>query len=78
MGSLAQLLQHGQSCWMDDLTRHMIESGSLSRRVAEEGLRGITSNPSIFAKAIEQGNGYAHDIVDAAARHERRNRCMRT
>ncbi|MGH2874181.1 MAG: transaldolase family protein [Solirubrobacteraceae bacterium] len=55
---------------MDDLTRRMIESGSLSRRVAEEGLRGITCNPSIFAKAIEEGDGYAHDIVDAATRHE--------
>src|SRR5579883_2193034 len=70
MSSLAQLLQHGQSCWMDDLTRHMIESGSLARRVGEEGLRGITSNPTIFAEAIERGDGYARDIADAAARRE--------
>ncbi|HEV7135377.1 MAG TPA: transaldolase, partial [Steroidobacteraceae bacterium] len=70
MSSLAQLLQHGQSCWMDDLTRRMIESGSLARRVGEEGLRGITSNPSIFAEAIERGDDYARDIADAAVRHE--------
>jgi transaldolase len=70
MSSLAQLLQHGQSCWMDDLTRHMIESGSLARRVGEEGLRGITSNPTIFAEAIERGDGYAREIADAAARRE--------
>ena len=47
MNPLKKLLAYGQSCWMDDLTRHMITSGELARRVADEDLRGITSNPAI-------------------------------
>ena len=70
MSSLVQLLEHGQSCWMDDLTRRMLESGDLARRASEEGLRGITSNPSIFAKALEKGDGYLRDIEVAATRGE--------
>lgn len=66
MDRIAELMAHGQSCWMDDLTRHMITSGGLARRVAEEGLRGITSNPSIFEKAIRQGADYDADIARAA------------
>ena len=48
MNRMAELINHGQSCWMDDLSRRMIASGDLARRVADEGLRGITSNPTIF------------------------------
>jgi transketolase len=62
-----ELLAHGQSCWMDDLTRGMIRSGDLARRVAEEGLRGITSNPSIFEKAIAEGAEYDEEIARGAA-----------
>src|SRR5919198_1947922 len=67
MDRMVDLLAHGQSCWMDDLTRHMITSGGLARRVTEEGLRGITSNPSIFEKAARQGADYDADIARAAA-----------
>lgn len=62
-----ELLAHGQSCWLDDLTRRMIESGELARRVADGELLGITSNPSTFAKSVKQGNGYDRDIAAAAA-----------
>jgi transaldolase len=62
-----ELLAHGQSCWMDDVTRRMIRSGDLARRVSEEGLRGITSNPSIFEKAITEGAEYDEEIAQAAA-----------
>nr|WP_283827014.1 transaldolase [Bradyrhizobium diazoefficiens] len=51
---------------MDDLTRRMIDSGDLARRVGEEGLRGITSNPAIFEKAVAEGADYDQDIARAA------------
>jgi transaldolase len=49
--------EHGQSPWLDNLKRGYITSGDLKRKVAE-GIRGITSNPTIFAKAIEAGSDY--------------------
>lgn len=70
MSSLAELREHGQSCWMDDLTREMIANGGLTRRVVEEGVSGVTSNPSIFAKAMELGDGYDGDIALAATHGE--------
>jgi len=51
---------------MDDLTRQMITSGELSQRVAEQGLRGITSNPSIFEKSLRRGADYDADIARGA------------
>src|SRR5262249_61971092 len=45
------LMAHGQSCWMDDLTRQMLTGGELRQHIAEHRLRGITANPSIFEKA---------------------------
>ncbi|WP_407148938.1 transaldolase [Bradyrhizobium sp. ORS 86] len=67
MNRTVELLAQGQSCWMDDLTRQMIRSGDLARRVGEEGLRGITSNPAIFEKAVAEGADYADDIARATA-----------
>ena len=71
MSSLARLLEHGQSCWMDDLTREMIAKGGLTRRVVDEGVSGVTSNPSIFAKAMQLGDGYEGDIALAAIHGEK-------
>ncbi|MEL6496340.1 MAG: transaldolase [Cyanobacteria bacterium J06623_7] len=53
--------QYGQSIWMDNLSRDLIESGELKQSIAAKGIRGITSNPAIFEKAIA-GN----KIYDAA------------
>lgn len=58
MNPLYQLLACGQSFWMDDLTRGMIKSGELKMRVAEQGLRGVTTNPSIFNKAVRDSSDY--------------------
>jgi transaldolase len=55
MNTLLQLITYGQSYWLDNLTRRKIRSGELQRRVTEQGLRGITSNPAIFDKAISSG-----------------------
>jgi len=49
---LLTLSELGQSIWIDDLDRGRITSGELRRRIVEDGLRGVTSNPTIFDKAI--------------------------
>lgn len=67
MNPLLRLHEHGQSFWLDNLTREMIQNGALERRIAEEGLRGITSNPAIFNDAISGGEEYDEDIGQYAA-----------
>ncbi|OIP28720.1 MAG: transaldolase [Deltaproteobacteria bacterium CG2_30_43_15] len=62
MNPLLQLIEYGQSCWLDNLTRRMIRSGELKRRVDEQGLRGVTSNPAIFNNAISGSNDYDDQI----------------
>jgi transaldolase/glucose-6-phosphate isomerase len=62
MSTLTELLNYGQSYWLDNLTREMIKNGKLKNRVAKQGLRGITSNPSIFNKAITSGKDYDAQI----------------
>jgi transaldolase/glucose-6-phosphate isomerase len=61
-----QLLQdHGQSVWLDYLRRSLITSGELKRLIEEDGVRGLTSNPSIFEKAIAGSSDY-RDLLEAA------------
>jgi len=55
---LPDLLKYGQSVWLDYIRRNLITSGELKRLIEEDGLRGITSNPSIFEKAITGSNDY--------------------
>ena len=62
MNNLIKLLELGQSYWLDNLTRGKIKGGELKKRVAQQGLRGITSNPSIFNKAITGGSDYDTQI----------------
>ena len=63
MSALLQLQEHGQSYWLDNLTRGMLVDGELARRVETEGLRGVTSNPAIFHDAITGGAQYDDDIA---------------
>ncbi|HKJ43683.1 MAG TPA: transaldolase [Sunxiuqinia sp.] len=62
MEKFNKLLEYGQSYWLDNLSREMISNGELKRRIEKEGLRGITSNPSIFQKALAHGNLYDEQI----------------
>ncbi|MEP7072689.1 MAG: transaldolase [Nitrosospira sp.] len=58
MNPLEQILQCGQSVWLDSISRDLINSGELQRLVSEDKLRGVTSNPTIFEQAIAHGNSY--------------------
>ena len=49
---LARLQERGQCYWLDSLSRRMLDDGSLARRIREQGLTGVTSNPAIFSKAM--------------------------
>lgn len=66
MNNLIDLLEYGQSYWLDNLTREKINNGEIKKRVTEQGLRGITSNPSIFNKAFTSGNEYDEQIETLA------------
>ena len=62
MKTLIELLNYGQSYWLDNLARKKITGGELQKRVNEQGLRGITSNPAIFNKAIVNSTDYDDQI----------------
>lgn len=61
---LKALLAYGQSPWMDYIRRDLLTSGGLKKYINDDGLRGMTSNPSIFEKAIVGSNLYA-DILNS-------------
>src|SRR5438094_981546 len=67
MNSLQQLRSAGQSIWLDFLRRGMITSAHLDLLRREEGVTGVTSNPTIFHKAISQGSEYDDAIHGLAA-----------
>jgi len=65
MNPLRQLWQeHRQAVWLDFIERDLLTGGGLARLVAEDGVRGVTSNPSIFQKAIEGGGAYDTAVAD--------------
>src|SRR5690606_33817833 len=66
---LKSLGQLGQSVWYDNIHRDMLRTGELARLVHEDGLRGVTSNPTIFEKAITGSNAYDSAIAEAIAKH---------
>src|ERR1051325_11586253 len=61
---LKGLLAYGQSPWLDFIRRNILLNGDLKKMIQEDGLRGMTSNPAIFEKAITAGNDY-DDIIKA-------------
>jgi transaldolase len=76
--NLRALVEAGTSPWLDLLRRSLIDEGELARLIAEDSLRGVTSNPAIFEKAIIDSNEYdadlremAHEQLDPQAIYER-------
>ena len=59
-----QLHELGQSLWIDNITRTMLDDGTLTRYIDELSLTGLTSNPTIFDKAIGAGDAYDEQIAD--------------
>ena len=68
MNALRRLLEHGQSPWYDNIRRSLIATGELARMVEEDGLRGVTSNPAIFAKAITGSTDYDEALAEIRSR----------
>lgn len=66
---LKSLLQYGQSPWMDYIRRDLLTSGDLKKYIDNDGLRGMTSNPAIFEKAIVGSNLYADILTSPEARN---------
>jgi transaldolase / glucose-6-phosphate isomerase len=63
---LLQLHDLGQSVWLDQLSRSLVTTGGLKRLIDEDGLRGVTSNPTIFQKAISGSQDYAEQLEKLA------------
>jgi transaldolase len=61
---LHRLAEHGQSVWIDFLSRELLRSGELARLMREDAVSGVTSNPTIFQKAISAGDAYDKQLRD--------------
>jgi transaldolase len=66
MSRLAKLHDEGQSIWLDNIDREMLHNGDLAKRIAEDSLTGMTSNPTIFEKALAEGAEYDEQLAGAA------------
>jgi len=62
---LLELHEVGQSIWLDSIDRRMLHDGELDRRIRDDALTGMTSNPTIFQKALASSNAYDEQIVAA-------------
>ena len=65
---LHRLAGAGQSVWSDQISRSMLDSGELARRIEEDAVTGVTSNPTIFAGAITGSDDYDRHLGELAAR----------
>ncbi|MER6050747.1 transaldolase [Streptomyces sp. BHT-5-2] len=66
--ALKRLSDEGVAIWLDDLSRKRITSGNLAELIDQQHVVGVTTNPSIFQKAISSGDGYQQQVADLAAR----------
>src|SRR3954447_26775528 len=66
---LQQLAEHGQSVWVDYLSRRFVKDGDL-KALVEQGLVGVTSNPTIFQGAIAEGDAYDDQIRELSAEYD--------
>jgi transaldolase len=67
---LHKVQELGQSIWIDFLSRQMLHEGELASMMKEDAVTGVTSNPTIFQKAISQGNAYDEQIQELLSRGE--------
>jgi transaldolase/glucose-6-phosphate isomerase len=67
---LRDLERYGQSVWLDFISRDLLATNSLAKLIDEDGLKGLTSNPIIFEKAIAQSNSYDHEINNLILKHK--------
>ncbi|HEX4289823.1 MAG TPA: transaldolase [Trebonia sp.] len=65
---LGELTQAGVSVWLDDISRERLRTGNLEALVRDFHVRGVTSNPTIFASALAKGDAYDEQIKDLAIR----------
>lgn len=70
MNPLNQIRKHDQSIWLDLLDREIMDSGKLQSLIDEDDLRGLTSNPTIFEKAISGSSDYDDDIAKLAKKED--------
>ncbi len=68
--NLHQLSEHGQSVWIDYLSRKLIHEGGLERMMWEDAVVGVTSNPTIFQKAIAEGDAYDEQLKEVLMEEE--------
>jgi transaldolase len=66
--ALAQLTAAGVAIWLDDISRERLSTGNLEMLMRDLHVQGVTSNPTIFAKAMSSGSAYADQIADLAVR----------
>ncbi|WSQ98467.1 transaldolase [Streptomyces sp. NBC_01210] len=66
--ALKRLSDEGVAIWLDDLSRKRITSGNLAELIDQQHVVGVTTNPSIFQKAISSGDGYEQQLADLAVR----------
>ena len=71
MSTLKTLNQHGQSVWLDFLARGFIAGGDLKQLIESDGVKGVTSNPAIFEKAIGSSDEYDASIAQALKHGDR-------
>ncbi len=71
MNALLELRNHGQSVWLDYIRRGLLDSGDLRTLIDRDGLRGVTSNPTIFEKAIDGSTDYDAALSELLARNPR-------
>ena len=64
---LARLADAGVAIWLDDLSRERLRTGNLAELVADKGVVGVTTNPSIFASALAKGDAYDEQLRELAA-----------
>jgi transaldolase len=67
---LHELSEHGVSVWFDTLSRELLETGELERMTKEDAVVGVTSNPTIFQKALSEGDWYDAQLREVSAQED--------